>query len=128
MELPVTTTAKLQMDQTRRVAEACQQSAQLALHPPTPDAWAEMFELALAAQGRLADLNRQVLADWWRWGEYAGSIEGADTVPKFADRTGNIALQAQALTVSHISQFAALMDNVGISYAYWVDQQVQREQ
>lgn len=127
MELPIATTAKLQLDQGRRVSEACAQTAQLALQPPKPDAWAEVMELATATQARMASLQMQWIRDWWDWGAYAQSIEGADTVPKFADRTGNIALQAQALTVSQITQFSTLMDNVGVSYSYWVTQQLERD-
>lgn len=127
MELPIATTAKLQLDQGRRVSEACAQTAQLALHPPKPDALGEVMDLATATQSRMAALQMQWMRDWWDWGAYAQTLEGADTIPKFAERTGNIALQAQALSVAHITQFSTLMDNVGVSYSYWVSRQLDRD-
>lgn len=128
METPIETTCKLQADQAARAAQCLQETAQLVLHPPNAEGLAEGVELANATRTRALALQQQWVQDWTDWSSFARSIEGADTIPKYADRTGNIFLQASALMVTQMGQWSELMDNVGVNYAFWVHRQIDRSE
>lgn len=125
MEHILTTTAKLQSETATRTAETVQNTLQLASAPPRPGALAEALELAGASYKRAADLQIGWLRDWTRWGLYAQSLDGANTVPKYVERVGNIALQAQAQVNAQAAQWSELMDNVGVSYGFWLTRQLE---
>ncbi|MDA7427384.1 hypothetical protein PGB28_02855 [Primorskyibacter aestuariivivens] len=125
MEHFLTTTAKLQTEQATRACETLQNTVQLASAPPAPGAMAEVLELAGASYKRAADLQIGWLRDWTRWGLYAQSLDGANTVPKYVERVGNIALQAQAQVNAQAEQWSELMDNVGVSYGFWLTRQLE---
>ena len=126
MEAPYITTAKLHKEQAGRAMQCMQDTAKLAMSTPDPSAFAEGLELMQATRDRMVTMQTKMVSDWIEWVGYAQSIEGADTIPKFADRTGNIALQAQSLVVSQMTQWSELIDNVGVNYAFWVNQKVNR--
>ena len=125
MEHILTTTAKLQSETATRTAETVQNTLQLASAPPRPGALAEALELAGASYKRAAVLQIGWLRDWTRWGLYAQSLDGANTVPKYVERVGNIALQAQAQVNAQAAQWSELMDNVGVSYGFWLTRQLE---
>ncbi|WP_424965212.1 MULTISPECIES: hypothetical protein [unclassified Dinoroseobacter] len=120
MESAFETTAKLQASLATRALTNSRNAAQLAAKPPTADTMAESWELAEATYKRMNALQQSWIKDWSDWISYAQSLDGVDTMPKYVDRTGNIFLQAQAQMVSQASELSELMDNVGVSYAYWI--------
>lgn len=128
METPLATTCKLHVDQAARTAQCLQETAQLALKPPSAQGLTEGMDLANASRKRALALQQQWIQDWTDWSSFAQSIEGADTVPKYADRTGNIFLQASALVVTQMGQWSELMDNMSVNYAFWVHRQLDRSE
>ena len=126
MENYLTTAAKLQAESVSRVTNTAKKAAQLAVSPPRPDTLTESWDLAEATYRRVNALQASWVRDWADWMGYAKSLEGANTMPKYVERTGNIMLQAQAQIASQANELSELMDNVSVSYAYWLDQQVTR--
>jgi len=123
-EHPMNAALRLQQDQAARVGDIAQKTVRVALQPPRPDALSSAAALTAAALNRTVALQTSCLEDWAKWAEFAQSIQGADTTAKYADRVGNIALQAEALATRQIAQGFELLDNIGVSYAYWLTQQL----
>ena len=120
MESAFETTAKLQASLASRALNQTRDAAQLATQKPSADTLVESWELAEATYKRMNALQQSWIQDWSNWITYAQSLEGANTMPKYVERTGNIFLQAQAQMVSQANEFSELLDNVGVSYAYWI--------
>ena len=128
MDAYLKTTTKLQADTVSRASETAQKAAKLAVMRQLADSFVDCGELIEATYKRTHALQVSWVKDWSNWVGYAKSIEGANTVPKYVDRTGNIFLQAQAQLTSQASEMSELMDNIGVSYAYWLNRQLAKHQ
>jgi len=117
-------TLKINTDTMMRLATNARQTGELAMKQPREDAMQEGMALALSTVQRCATLQKTWIDAWANWAEYAGSLEGADTVPKYAERIGNIGLRAQAQMVTQLNDLTELSENLSVSYAYWISQQV----
>lgn len=120
----LTTHANLHANTAARASQMISETAQLAAQPPNPATLTEGFALAAAAYSRTAALQNAWMNDWTKWAAYAQSLQGVDTVPKYVDRIGNITLQAQAQVMTQCKDWAELMDNFGVNYAYLVHQRL----
>ncbi|MEL6520786.1 MAG: hypothetical protein AAFQ66_07465 [Pseudomonadota bacterium] len=126
-ETHVQATMRLQQTQALRAAEIMQNTAKFCTKPPSMETFFEVSELAQASFKRSTALQASWMQAWMDWAAFSGSIKGADTVPKYFDRLNNIALQADAQMVSQVQEFAELVDNIGVSYAHWLSQQVTKD-
>ncbi|CUH78282.1 hypothetical protein [Tropicibacter naphthalenivorans] len=122
---PVEKALSLQTNQATRLAQVAQDTAILAAAPPKPSAYVEGLDLATATVKRVAQLQQSWARDWGAWGHYCWTVVGADTIPKVAERTNNMYLQAQTQMVSQANQLSELTENVIVSYAFWLHQQVE---
>jgi hypothetical protein len=121
------TAAKLQTAETMRLARAAQNTAQMCMTPPKDGTVQEAVALASATVERAAQMQQNWMKAWFGWATYAQSLQGADTVPKFVERSGNIVLQAQSQMMQQANEMTELMENAGVSYAYWVSRQLERD-
>jgi hypothetical protein len=124
-EAPVNAALRLQQEQALRACDMAQKTAQVCMQPPRPGALSEALALGDAAMTRAADLQMSWVRAWADWARFAGSISGADTTAKYADRMGNIVLRAEAQITSQVTEASELADNIGISYAYWLTRQLE---
>jgi len=115
---------KLQTVSVMRACEGALQTAALASQPPEAARMQEALNLGAATLARYQAMQSNWLAAWADWAAYAGALDGADTVPKFTERLGNIGLRAQAQLAAQANDLANLNENVAVSYAYWVAQQL----
>ena len=120
----VTQTLSLQTSQMSRAAQTLQRSAVLAAHGPDATVWTEGMELAGATYKRVTEMQKSWLNEWSTWASYAQSLQGADTVPKYFERIGNIALQAQTQMNTQTTEMSELMDNIAVSYSYWLERKI----
>lgn len=114
----------LALAQAQRCAKLAQDTARLAMRPPEPSTFSELVELGRASADRMTALQKGWLRDWSDWAAYAGSIAGADTVPKFTERAGNIALRAEAQLQKQINQTTDLGENILVSYGFWLSKRL----
>lgn len=121
---PIENCLKVQANQLDRVQSAAKDTAMLAVSKPRPEVLAEGLELASATVQRVAQLQKNWAQDWGKWGHYCWTLAGADTAPKIMERSNNIALQAQAQVASQMNELTELVENIGVSYAFWVHRQV----
>jgi len=115
---------RLQQEQVMRSAEVLRNTAKLSRTMPNPTAASELMELAQSAADRSREMQASWMQDWAGWLEFAGSIQGANTVPKYMDRLNNIFLQADAQRASQLQEFSELVENINVSYAHWLSRQV----
>lgn len=99
-------------------------TTKLASGKPDLSAINEIGELNQASLQRTMDLHANWAQDWSTWFDYSQSISGANTVPKLAERTNNIVLQAQTQAASQMNELSELMENAMVSYSYWVAQKL----
>lgn len=109
---------------THRQAQIAQDTAKLALAAPGPTTFAEAADLGRAAFQRMEEMQKSWMLGWADWAGYAARLPETDTVPKFAERLGNIALRAQIQMTTQMTDMAELGENVAVSYGYWVSRQV----
>lgn len=114
---------KPMLDTMTRTTKSALQTARLATVPPRAEALSEVAELAKASTERFLLLQKSWAEEWGAWLTYAGSLSGADTLPKVMERSANIALQAQAQVMSQVTDTMGLMENISVSYSYWVAKQ-----
>lgn len=126
MEHIVATTVKLHTSEAARFVQTIQDASQFATRPPEGQAIGEGIELFNATMHRAAQLQKSWMQDWMNWAQYAQTLQGADTVPKYVERTGNIVLQAQAQLASQANEFSELWDNIAVNMGFWVKQQIDK--
>lgn len=119
---------RLQQEAALRACELSQKTAQVCMTaPPSGSALQEATALAEAAVTRAATLQISWLRAWTDWVEFVATIDGADTTAKYADRLNNIALRAEAQVATQVTDSLELLDNVTVSYAYWLTQRLEGE-
>ena len=99
-------------------------TTKMASGKPDISAINEIGELNQASMQRTMDLHANWAQDWSTWFDYSQSISGANTVPKLAERTNNIMLQAQTQAASQMNELSELMENAMVSYSYWIAQKL----
>ena len=119
------TTMRLQTETLNRSLEHTRMLGALAMSPPDMGRFAEMFELASASAKRMQAMQAGWVEAWMDWSDYATTLEGADTVPKYVDRLSNIMLRAQTQMATQASDMSNLVENVSVSYGYWLSQQLE---
>ncbi|MEM8553574.1 MAG: hypothetical protein AAGF71_01990 [Pseudomonadota bacterium] len=119
--------AQVQSTQVQRCSTMVQDTVKLAMTQPDPGTFAEAAELARATTEQAIGLQKQWAQDWANWMAYASTISGADTIPKIADRSSNIVLQAQAQMANQVTQMSELVDNAMVSYNFWVAQKIGKD-
>ena len=72
------------------------------------------------ARRRMLQLQRDAVGDWFAWYRYADQIGGANTMSKLAEREYNTLAQATQLVGEHSTGLMALLENIQISYLYWL--------
>lgn len=120
----VSTGYHLQTDTMGRAMKAAELSAKVAMSEPRAERFFEAWELAAASAERVQVMQARWMTAWGDWLSYASTLEGADTVPKYVERVGNIALRAQAQVAQQVNDSSNLMENLSVNYAYWLAQQV----
>ncbi len=120
--------AALPLAHAHRTARLAQDTAKLTLSAPDAGTLAEAAELGRATMERAMALQAGWVKDWADWMAYAQAITEADTVPKFAEHAGNIALRAQAQMTQQMTALSELSENVTVSYGYWLSKQTERRE
>ena len=87
----------------------------------------EAMSLFYSASQRGIEMQQQWQEDWKDWMIYASKLPGADTTSKLVDRQSNIVLQASAQMSKQTTQALELMDNIFVSYSFWLSQQAAPE-
>lgn len=121
-------TMKLQSDHIGRAAKTAQVTAEMSMKVPSAERFYEALDLATATTKRFQAAQASWMSAWMDWAEYAGTLDGADTVPKYVERVGNIALRAQNQMAVQANDMSNLMENLNVSYSYWLAQQVERKE
>lgn len=85
----------------------------------------DIQELNDACNKRTSAMQKTWANDWAEWFKYANSISGAQTLPKFAERTNNINMQAHAQIAKQTNELAELVENASVSYSYWLAKQIE---
>lgn len=116
---------RLNTEQVGRVMKTAELTAKVAASGPKTERFFEAMELASASAQRFQAMQAGWLSAWGDWLGYASTLEGADTVPKYMERVGNIGLRAQAQVAQQMNDTANLMENMSVNYAYWLAQQVE---
>lgn len=109
-----------------RAADMAQKCARLAMEARGHEALAEAVNLNRAAADRVSALQATWADQWRAWYDYASALPDVNTLPKYLDRSGNIALQAQAQMVSQLSDLSELYENMTVSYSYWLSKQLDK--
>jgi len=123
-----TTALNLQANSAKRLTEGTAQIGMALLTAPAkPDRMAEWQALNRAAMERAGTLQKSWMQGWLDWVDYTETLAGADTVPKFMERVGNIGLRAQAQMVKQVNDSAELLDNVFVSFSWWAAQQMEKD-
>lgn len=117
--------ASLPATHAHRTAQILRDTAKLAVTSPNPVALVEAAEIGRAAIERVSTLQKGWVRDWMDWAEYARSITGADTLPKFADHAGNILVRAQAQMTNQMTALTDVSENLAVNYSYWVARQLE---
>ena len=128
MEHPAATALRVQADAAARATDTARKGAQLALSGSIADmgTMAEATALGLAAFRRGMAMQKTWIDGWQAWARYAQTVEASDTVPKFVERSGNVALQAEAQLIAQARDVSELMDNVAVSYGWWLTRTLER--
>ncbi len=108
-----------------RAFDTLKDAAVLAANSDKPDTLFEAMTLFLSASQRSIEMQKQWQEDWKDWVVYASKLPGADTTSKLVDRQNNIALQASAQMSKQTTQTLELIDNIFVSYSFWLSQQAQ---
>ncbi|MQY41118.1 hypothetical protein GG681_00540 [Epibacterium sp. SM1969] len=108
-----------------RAFDTLKDAAVLAANSDKPDTLFEAMSLFLSASQRSIEMQKQWQEDWKDWVVYASKLPGADTTSKLVDRQNNIALQASAQMSKQTTQTLELIDNIFVSYSFWLSQQAQ---
>ena len=109
-----------------RAADMAHKCTRLAMSARGHEAIAEAVNLNRAAADRVSTLQSTWADQWKAWYDYASALPDVNTLPKYLDRTGNIALQAQAQMVSQMSDISELYENMTVSYSYWLSKQLEK--
>lgn len=119
---------EVQAKNSIRAMDTLKDTAVLAAKVKRPDTLFEAMSLFCSASKRGVEMQQQWQEDWKDWAIYASKLPGADTTSKLVDRQNNIALQASAQVSKHTTQALELMDNILVSYSFWISQQLQKTQ
>lgn len=110
----------------KRSVDIYQNSIKIAAKKPKMELIKEIHELNDACSKRATAMQKIWANDWAEWLQYANSVTGAQTLPKFAERTNNISMQAQAQIAKQTNEFTELLENTSVSYSYWLAKQLER--
>lgn len=117
--------ASLPATHAHRTAQMLRDTAKLAVTSQDPQTLVGATQLGRAAMERVSALQKGWVQDWMDWAAYARSITGADTLPKFAEHAGNIAVRAQAQMTNQMTALTDVSENLTVNYGYWVARQLE---
>jgi len=124
-EHPAVAAIRLNQELIERSAALSSKSASLCLRPPKNGALSDATALLGGAMSRSVALQTDWMQEWADFAQFAASVDGADTMAKLSDRMSNIFLRAEAQMTTQVTQSLELFDNIAVSYAYWLNQQLE---
>jgi hypothetical protein len=86
--------------------------------------WGELIEMHQAVVQRLMLQQQALLQGMAAWNRERAEIKAANTVTKVVEQEFNLIGQISVLLSDQMTNFVALQENIGISYAFWLNQKL----
>jgi hypothetical protein len=89
-----------------------------------PETWGELWQIQQAAWQRQQQWQNDLWQGLLAWTRECAEIKGANTMSKLVEQEFNLAGQLGDLMRDQATGLVALMENVQVDYAYWVNQKL----
>lgn len=124
--------AKIQADWLGRNATESMKAVQLFANTQNQDKWRalrdELFAMNTEATRRFSEFQKDWTKGWMEWVAESSQPKTANTASKLVSQEFDVMSQALILLGLQSAGFVELMENINVSYGYWLNRKLSQEE